>query len=56
MMKSQWNHNSEGYIDKTAGMAIQNITREERKKRMAKKRNCRRSKIRPEKVTSGFDA
>lgn len=42
-MKNQWNHNSEGYSDKTAGMAIQNITREERKKRMGKKRSCRRT-------------
>lgn len=42
-MKNQWNRNSEGYSDKTAGMAIQNIAREERKKHMAKKRNCRRT-------------
>ena len=42
-MKNQWNRNSEGYSDKTAGIAIQNIAREERKKRMAKKRNCRRT-------------
>lgn len=42
-MKNQWSRNSEGYSDKTAGIAIQNIVREERKKRMAKKRNCRRT-------------
>lgn len=42
-MKNQWNRNSEGYSEKTAGIAIQNIAREERKKRMAKKRNCRRT-------------
>lgn len=42
-MRNQWNCNSEGYSDKTAGIAIQNITREERKKCMAKKRNCRRT-------------
>lgn len=42
-MKNQWNRNSEGYSDKTAGIAIQNIAREERKKCMKKKRNCRRT-------------
>lgn len=37
------NYNSEGYADKTAGRAIQNMTREERKMNMAKKRSCRRT-------------
>lgn len=41
-MKNQWSRNGEGYSDKTAGTAIQNIVREERKKRMAKKKKCRR--------------
>lgn len=39
----RWNRNGEGYADRTAGMAIQNISREERKIAMAKKRNCRRT-------------
>ena len=40
---AKWNRNGEGYADKTAGIAIQNISREERKIAMAKKRSCRRT-------------
>lgn len=43
MGKNPWNHNAEGYTDKTAGIALQHIAHEERKKNMAKKRNCRRT-------------
>lgn len=35
--------NGEGYADNTAGMAIQKLSREERKIDMGKKRNCRRT-------------
>lgn len=42
-MKNQWSRNSGGHSDKTAGIAILNNVRDERKKRMAKKRNCRRT-------------
>lgn len=35
--------NSEGYADSTAGIAIQRLSREERKIAMGKKRNCRRT-------------
>lgn len=40
---AKWNRNAEGYADRTAGIAIQNISREERKIIMAKKRSCRRT-------------
>ena len=40
---TKWNQNAEGYVDRTAGIAIQNLSREERKRMMAKKRNCRRT-------------
>ena len=40
---AKWNRNGEGYADRTAGIAIQNISREERKIAMAKKRSCRRT-------------
>lgn len=43
MGKNPWNHNREGYTDRTAGEAIQHISKEERKKVMAKKRSCRRT-------------
>lgn len=39
----RWDRNGEGYADRTAGIAIQNISREERKVAMAKKRSCRRT-------------
>lgn len=35
--------NGEGYADNTAGIAIQKLSREERKIAMGKKRNCRRT-------------
>ena len=38
-----WNMNGEGYTDYTAGAAMKNISREERKQAMAKKRSCRRT-------------
>ncbi len=40
---ANWNRNREGYADSTAGIAIQNVSREERKSAMAKKRRCRRT-------------
>lgn len=40
---AKWNRNKEGYADRTAGIAIQNLLREERKIAMAKKRSCRRT-------------
>ncbi len=40
---NQWNQNKEGYADSTVGIALQKISREERKKAMAKKRRCRRT-------------
>ena len=40
---AKWNRNKEGYADITAGIAIQKVSREERKSVMAKKRNCRRT-------------
>lgn len=40
---AKWNRNKEGYADSTAGIAIQRISREERKVAMAKKRSCRRT-------------
>lgn len=43
MKMAKWNRNGEGYADRTAGIAIQNISREERKTAMAKKRSCRRT-------------
>lgn len=35
--------NGEGYADSTAGIAIQRLSREERKSAMGKKRSCRRT-------------
>lgn len=35
--------NGEGYVDSTAGIAIQRLSREEREIAMGKKRNCRRT-------------
>ena len=35
--------NGEGYIDSTAAVAVQRVTRQERKVRGMKKRNCRRT-------------
>ena len=43
MEMAKWNRNGEGYADRTAGIAIQNISREERKIAMGKKRSCRRT-------------
>lgn len=43
MQMAKWNRNGEGYADRTAGIAIQNISKEERKTAMAKKRSCRRT-------------
>lgn len=40
---AKWNRNGEGYADSTAGMAIQKVSREERKIAIAKRRNCRRT-------------
>ncbi len=39
----RWNRNKEGYADSTAGIAIQRVSKEERKIAMGKKRNCRRT-------------
>lgn len=43
MKMSKWNENKEGYADNTASIAIQRVSKEERKCVMAKKRNCRRT-------------
>lgn len=43
MGKNPWNYNGEGYSDRTAGEAIQHISKEERKNVMAKRRSCRRT-------------
>lgn len=43
MKMSKWNSNGEGYADNTASIAIQRVSKEERKITMAKKRNCRRT-------------
>lgn len=43
MNKNHWNHNGEGYTDRTASIAIQHILKEERKNAMAKRRSCRRT-------------
>lgn len=40
---AKWNKNSEGYTDRTAGIAIKKVSKEERKDAMAKKRSCRRT-------------
>lgn len=40
---AKWNRNKEGYADSTAGIAIQKVSREERKIAMGKKRSCRRT-------------
>ena len=42
-MMSEWNRNKEGYADHTAGIAVRNVSREERKGTMAKRRSCRRT-------------
>lgn len=39
----KWNRNGEGYADRTAGIAIRKVLREEREAAMAKKRSCRRT-------------
>lgn len=39
---SKWNANREGYADNTASIAIQRVSKEERKNNMAK-RSCRRT-------------
>lgn len=43
MKMSKWNENKEGYADNTASIAIQRVSKEERKCTMAKKRSCRRT-------------
>lgn len=43
MMTAKWNRNGKGYADSTAGIAIQKVSREERKNAMGKKRSCRRT-------------
>lgn len=40
---AKWNRNGEGYADSTASIAIQRVSKEERKKAMGKKRSCRRT-------------
>lgn len=40
---SKWNENREGYADSTASIAIQRVEKEERKRKMAKRRSCRRT-------------
>ena len=42
-MMAKWCRNREGYADITADIAIQRVSREERKIAMAKKRSCRRT-------------
>lgn len=39
----RWNRNKEGYADSTAGIAIQRVSKEERKIAMGKKKSCRRT-------------
>ena len=39
----RWSRNKEGYADSTAGIAIQRVSKEERKKAMGNKRSCRRT-------------
>lgn len=39
----KWNRNGEGYADNTAGIAIQRVSKKERKIAMGKKRSCRRT-------------
>lgn len=39
----RWNRNKEGYADGIAGIAIQRVSKEERKIAMGKKRSCRRT-------------
>lgn len=43
MKMAKWNRNGEGYAGRTAGIAMQNISMEEREISMAKKRSCRRT-------------
>ncbi len=43
MSKCRWYANGEGYSDSTAGIAIQKVSKEERKVAMAKRRSCRRA-------------
>lgn len=43
MKMSKWNTNREGYADSTASIAIQRVSKAERKNSMAKKRSCRRT-------------
>lgn len=42
MKMSRWNINGEGYTDNTASIAVQRVSREERKNNMSK-RSCRRT-------------
>lgn len=39
----RWNRNKEGYADSTAGIAIQRVSKEDRRIAMGKNRNCRRT-------------
>ena len=43
IVMAKWKRNKEGYADSTAGIAIQKVSREERKIVMGKKRSCRRT-------------
>lgn len=43
MSKEKSHINGEGYADRTAGIAIEKVSKEERKIAMAKKRSCRRT-------------
>ncbi len=40
---NKWNRNGEGYMDHTAGRAIQKVSREERKNAMGKKKGRRKT-------------
>lgn len=42
-MMSEWHRNKKGYADHTAGIAVLNVSKEERKGAMAKRRSCRRT-------------
>lgn len=43
MGNGSYGRNAEGYTDHTAALAIQRVTKTERKNAMAKKRSCRRT-------------
>lgn len=51
---SKWNANREGYADNTASIAIQRVSKEERKNDMAK-RSCRRTTDENSLYESDFD-